>query len=46
MGFIRFSEVVKLRRCDIIINKTFLSIFIEIVRQMSTEKEFGFILQN
>ena len=29
MGFLRFSEVVKLRRCDIIINKTFLSIFIE-----------------
>ena len=29
MGFLRFGEVVKLRRCDIIINKTFLSIFIE-----------------
>ena len=29
MGFLRFSEVVKLRRCDIIINKTFLSRFIE-----------------
>ena len=29
MGFLRFSEVAKLRRCDIIINKTFLSIFIE-----------------
>ena len=29
MGFLRFSEVVKLRRCDIIIYKTFLSIFIE-----------------
>ena len=29
MGFLRFSEVVKLRRCDIITNKTFLSIFLE-----------------
>ena len=29
MGFLRFSEVVKLRRCDIIINNTLLSIFIE-----------------
>ena len=29
MGFLRFSEVVKLRHCDIIINKTFLSMFIE-----------------
>ena len=29
MGFLRFSEVAKLKRCDIIINKTFLSIFIE-----------------
>ena len=29
MGFLRFSVVVKLRRFDIIINKTFLSIFIE-----------------
>ena len=29
MGFLRCSEVVKLRHCDIIINKTFLSIFIE-----------------
>ena len=29
MGFLRFSEVVKLRYCDIIINKTFLSKFIE-----------------
>ena len=27
--FLRFSEVVKLRRCDIIISKTFLSRFIE-----------------
>ena len=27
MGFLRFSEVVKSRRCDIIINKTFLSIY-------------------
>ena len=29
MGFLRFSEVIKLRRCDIIKNKTYLSIFIE-----------------
>ena len=29
MGFLRFSEVIKLRRCDIIKNKTFSSIFIE-----------------
>ena len=29
MSFLRFSKVVKLRRCDIITNKTFLSIFIE-----------------
>ena len=29
MGFLQLSEVVKLRRCDIIINRTFLSIFIE-----------------
>ena len=29
MGFLRFSEVVKLRRCDIIINKTFRLIFIK-----------------
>ena len=29
MGFLRFSEVIKLRRCDMIINKTVLSIFIE-----------------
>ena len=29
IGFLRFSEVIKLRRCDIIKNKTFLSIFIE-----------------
>ena len=29
MVFLRFNEVVKLRRCDIIINKTFLSLFIE-----------------
>ena len=29
MGFLRFSEVVKLSYCDIIINKTFLSKFIE-----------------
>ena len=29
MGFLRFIEVIKLRRCDIIKNKTFLSIFIE-----------------
>ena len=29
MGFLRFSEVIKLRRSDIIIKKTFLSIFIE-----------------
>ena len=29
MGFLRFSEVIKLRRCDIIKSKTFLSIFIE-----------------
>ena len=29
MGFLRFSEVIKSRRCDIIITKTFLSIFIE-----------------
>ena len=28
MGFLRFSEVVKLRRCEIIINKTLLSIVI------------------
>ena len=28
-GFLRFSDIIKLRRCDIIINKTFLSIFIE-----------------
>ena len=29
MGFLRFSEVIKLRRCDVIKSKTFLSIFIE-----------------
>ena len=29
IGFLRFSEVIKLRRCDIIKNKTFLSIFID-----------------
>ena len=29
MGFLRFSKVVKFTRCDIIINKTFLSVFIE-----------------
>ena len=29
MGFLSFSEVVKLIRCDIIINKTFQSMFIE-----------------
>ena len=29
MGFLRFSKVVKFRRCDIVINKTFLSVFIE-----------------
>ena len=29
MGFLRFNEVIKLRGCDIIKNKTFLSIFIE-----------------
>ena len=29
MSFLRFREVVKLRHCDININKTFLSIFIE-----------------
>ena len=29
MGFLRFSEVIKLRRCDIIKIKTFLSIFID-----------------
>ena len=29
MGFLQFSQVIKLRRCDIIINKTFPSIFIE-----------------
>ena len=28
-GFLRFNDIIKLRRCDIIINKTFLSIFIE-----------------
>lgn len=28
-GFVRFSEVVKPRHCDVIINKTFLSIFVE-----------------
>ena len=28
-GFLRFSEVLKLKHCDIIINKTFLSIFVE-----------------
>ena len=28
VGFLRFSKVVKLKRCDIIINKTILSIFI------------------
>ena len=32
MGFLRFVEVIKLRRCDIIKNKTFLSIFIEKIR--------------
>ena len=29
MGFLRFIEVIKLRRCDIIKNKAFLSVFIE-----------------
>ena len=29
MGFLRFSEVIKLSRCDITKNKTFISIFIE-----------------
>ena len=29
MGFLRFNEAIKLRRCDIIINKTFLSLFIQ-----------------
>ena len=29
IGLLRFSEVIKSRPCDIIINKTFLSIFIE-----------------
>ena len=29
MGFLLFSQVVKLRHCDIFINKTFLSVFIE-----------------
>ena len=29
IGFLRFSEVIKSRPCDIIINKTFLSVFIE-----------------
>ena len=29
MGFLWFSEVIKLRSCDIIINKTFLPIFTE-----------------
>ena len=29
MGFLRFSEVIKLSRCDITKNKAFLSIFIE-----------------
>ena len=46
MGFLRFSEVVKLRRCDIIINKTFLSIFIEKSKTLSIEKEVGFIKLN
>ena len=32
MGFLRFVEVIKLRRCDIIKNKTFLSIFIEKIK--------------
>ena len=29
MGFLRFIEVIKLRRCDIIKNKAFLSVFME-----------------
>ena len=44
MGFLWFSEVVKSRLCDIIINKTFLSISTEKSKQMSNVKEFGFII--
>ena len=41
MRFLRFSEVVKSRRCDIIINKTFWSIFIEKSKTDIYQEEFG-----
>ena len=41
MGFLRFSEVVKLKRCDMIKNKLFYLYLLKIVRQRSTEKEVG-----
>ena len=41
MRFPRFSEVLKSRRCDIIINNTFRSIFIEKSKTDIYREEFG-----
>ena len=44
MGFFRFSEVINIRRTDVVIKNIHIAVFIEKSKQTSIEKEFGSIL--